>query len=148
MKRIFTICLLALFAWTSQAAVKANWADEFNGQPEIEALSPEMMQMGIDQFLSLTPKKYKELTGEKLTIGQTVKLKAAQKVIKRQMKHGAEPDISKGLFVLLAILGVAWVAMGVMDDWEGSDWIVNLILYILCYLPGLIHALTKMKKYY
>lgn len=147
MKRILTFLLLALFALNSQAAVKASWATDFNGQPEVEALTPEMQSMAMDQFLSLTPKKYKAMTGQKLTFGQAVKLKAAQKFIKKQAKKG-EPDITKGLYVLLAILGVAWVAMGVMDDWEGSDWIVNLILYVLCYLPGLIHALTKMKKYY
>ncbi|MBK9337016.1 MAG: YqaE/Pmp3 family membrane protein [Lewinellaceae bacterium] len=38
--------------------------------------------------------------------------------------------------------------MGVKSDWEGSDWIVNLILVVLCWLPGLIHALIKMKDYY
>ena len=95
MKRIFTICLLALFALTSQAAVTpSSLVSDFSGQPEVAGLTPEMSQMGIDQFLSLTPKKYKAMTGEKLSLGQTVKLKAAQKVIKRQMKKGAEPDIS------------------------------------------------------
>ena len=147
MKRIFTFLLLALFAFNSQAAVKATWANEFNGQPEIEALSPEMVDMAMDDFLAMTPKKFKAVTGKKLTFGQSIKLKAAQKFIKKQQKKG-DPDFSKGLYVLLAILGLAWVAMGVMDDWEGSDWIVNLILYVLCWLPGLIHALTKMKKYY
>ena len=147
MKRILTFLLLTLFALNSQAAVKASWANEFNGQPEIQALTPEMLDLGMDQFLALTPKKYKQMTGEKLSLGQAIKLKAAQKFIKKQAKK-ADPEFSKGLYVLLAILGLAWVAMGVMDDWEGSDWIVNLILVVLCWLPGLIHALTKMKKYY
>ena len=147
MKRIFTFLLLALFAFNSQAAVKPAWTNDFNGQPEIEGLSPEMANMAMDDFLALTPRKFKKMTGQKLTIGQSVKLKAAQKFIKKQSKKGG-PDISKGLFVLLAILGWGWLAMGLMDDWEGSDWIVNLILVILCWLPGVIHALTKMKKYY
>jgi uncharacterized membrane protein YqaE (UPF0057 family) len=38
--------------------------------------------------------------------------------------------------------------MGLFSDWDGSDWIVNLLLTMLCWLPGLIHALTKMKEYY
>lgn len=138
--------MFVLFFLNSNAAVKATWADDFKGQPEVQSLSPEMLQMGLDDFLSLTPKKYKEMTGEKLGFKKTLELKAAQKFIKKQMKK--DPEFSKGLYVLLAILGLAWVAMGVMDDWEGSDWIVNLILTVLCWLPGLIHALTKMKKYY
>lgn len=146
MKRILTLFAFVLFCLSSQAAVVANWSDEFKNQPEVKALTPEMVKMGLDEFLSLTPKKYKEMTGQKLGLKKTLELKAAQKFIKKQMKK--EPEFSKGLYVLLAILGLAWVAMGVMDDWSGNDWIVNLILTVLCWLPGLIHALTKMKKYY
>jgi uncharacterized membrane protein YqaE (UPF0057 family) len=147
MKRILTtLAIIAFFASSSFAVVKTNWAEQFNTQPEVSVLPVDMASMGLDQFLSLTPKKYKEMTGEKLGLKKTLQLKAAQKFIKKELKR--EADIDKGLYVLLAILGLAWVAMGVMDDWSGSDWIVNLILYALCYLPGLIHALTKMKKYY
>ncbi len=139
--------MLVLFALNINAAVKSSWADDFKNQPEVKAvLTPEMVQLGLEDFLALTPKKYKEMTGEKLGLKKTLELKAAQKMVKKQMNK--DPQFSKGLYVLLAILGFAWVAMGVMDDWEGSDWIVNLILYVLCWLPGLIHALTKMKKYY
>lgn len=146
MKKILTLCAFALLFLNSFAAVKADWATELGGQPEMKALTPEMVKMGVDDFLTLTPKKYKEMTGKRLGIKQAIQLKAAQKMVKKQM--GNEPDFSKGLYVLLAILGLAWVAMGVMDDWNGNDWIVNLILTVLCWLPGLIHALTKMKKYY
>jgi len=147
MKRILTFVVLALMCINLNAAsVSANWATTLGDQPEVKALTPEMAQMGLDQFLSLTPKKYKEMTGERMTIKQTVQLKIAQKIVKKEMKK--EGDISKGLYVLLAILGLAWVAMGIMDDWNGSDWIVNLVLSLLCWLPGVIHGLIKMKKYY
>ncbi len=147
MKKVFPLLVTLFFAMNSFAAVKVSWADQFSGTPEVKAaLTPEMVQLGLDQFLTLTPKKYKEMTGQSLGVKKTMELKAAQKLVRKQMQR--EPDFDKGLYVLLAILGLAWVAMGVMDDWSGSDWIVNLILTALCYLPGLIHALTKMKKYY
>lgn len=147
MKKLFPLFMLVLFALNINAAVKSNWANDFNNQPEVKAaLTPEMIQLGLEDFLALTPKKYKEMTGQKLGLKKTLELKAAQKMIKKQMK--SEPEFSKGLYILLAILGLAWVAIGVMDDWNGNDWIVNLILTVLCWLPGLIHALTKMKKYY
>jgi uncharacterized membrane protein YqaE (UPF0057 family) len=146
MKKFLTFLVLTLFFLNSNAAVKSSWAENFNGQPEVQALTPEMLQMGLDEFLSLTPKKYKEMTGQKLGLKKTLELKAAQKIVKKQMKK--DPQFSKGLYILLAILGLAWVAMGVMDDWNGSTWIVNLILTVLCWLPGFIHALVKMKDYY
>ncbi len=147
MKKVLTLFVLALMCLNLNAAsVSANWAVTMGDQPEIKALTPEMAQMGLDQFLALTPKKFKEMTGERMTIKQTVQLKVAQKIVKKQMKK--DPDISKGLYVLLALLGLAWVAMGIMDNWDGSDWIVNLVLSLLCWLPGVIHGLVKMKKYY
>ena len=93
-------------------------------------------------LLSLTPAKMEQLTGKKMTIAQKLALKMAQKKAK---KAG---DISKGLYIVLAIFGLAWIAMGVMDEWSGSTWIVNLLLTFLFWLPGLIHALVVMKKYY
>ena len=93
-------------------------------------------------LLSLTPAKMEQLTGQKMTIAQKLALKMAQKKAK---KAG---EISKGLYIVLAIFGLAWIGMGVMDDWSGSTWIVNLILTLLFWLPGFIHALVVMKKYY
>ena len=125
MKRILTtLAVLIFFASSSFAVVKTDWAQQFDQQPEIQVLSTDMAALGLDQFLTLTPKKYKEMTGEKLGLKKTLQLKAAQKFLKKELKKDA--DIDKGLYILLAILGLAWVAMGVMDDWSGSDWIVSI----------------------
>lgn len=109
--------------------------------------TPENLEMGMEQFLTLTPKKYREITGKRLGIKNTLKLKAAQKVFRKKMKKGAA-DISKGLYIVLAIFGFGWLALGLLTDFEGNDWWINLILTILCWLPGLIHALIRMKDYY
>lgn len=97
-----------------------------------------------EEFLKLTPKKIKEATGKKLTIKEAIGLKMAQKAIKKQDGE----DFPKGLYIVLAIFGWAWVLMGIMDDWSGSTWWVNLLLNFLCFIPGLIHAFVVMKKYY
>ncbi len=79
------------------------------------------------------------------------KLNKLQKfALKVMAKHSAGGDakIEKGLYIVLAILGLGWVAMGVNDDFKGSDWIISLVLYFLFYFPGLIYSLVKMKKYY
>jgi len=39
--------------------------------------------MTVDDFLSLTPKKYKELTGKKLSLTQKISLKLAQKKVRK-----------------------------------------------------------------
>lgn len=120
---------------------------------DINAIDPELAKIGMDKFLELTPAKYKEITGKRLGLKNSLALKAAQAKVKHEMKSASfnpagGDGITKGLYILLAIFGLAWIAMGVKSDWSGSDWIVNLILTLLCWLPGFIHALVKMKNYY
>lgn len=110
---------------------------------------------GIEEFLDMTPKKYREMTGEKLSFKEVVALKLAQKKLKKEMrkakkgKKGGTVPVSKGLFIVFAILIpiVAVIMMGLADDWDGNNWWVALLLYFLCYLPGLIYTLVKMKEY-
>jgi hypothetical protein len=102
----------------------------------------------IDQFLKLTPRQIEKLTGRKLSLKQVVTLKIAQKKLRHEMsKASAGQKFSTGVWILLAILGWCWLLMGISDDWKGSKWVTNLILYVLCWLPGLIHSLVHMKEY-
>ena len=116
--------------------------------PEVAALPADLAQMNLDQFLNLTPASYKKATGERLGFKKTIALKAAQKAVKKEMGTADSGGITKGLYIVLAIFGLAWIGMGVMDDWGGSTWIVNLLLTLLFWLPGFIHALVVMNKYY
>lgn len=106
----------------------------------------------MDDFLNLTPKKYREITGKKLSLKETIALKVAQKKIKKQMRKGQSRDeipVPKGVFILFAILIpiVAVIMMGIADDWQGNRWWLALLLYFLCYIPGLIYTLTKLNEY-
>lgn len=106
----------------------------------------KMITNGGNSFLTMTPKEFQKLTGKKLSVTEVIKMKAAQKALKMKMKK-SEGDYSKGLFILLAILGWAWLLMGISDGWSGNNWWVNLLLTMLCGIPGLIHSLIKMKEY-
>lgn len=106
-----------------------------------------LYKANVEAFLKMTPKEYEKVTGKHLNFMEVIKLKAAQKALKAEMAKG-DDGMSKGVYILLAILGLSWIAMGVKDDWKGSTWIVNLLLTFLCWLPGFIHALVKMKDYY
>ncbi len=63
-----------------------------------------------------------------------------------QKKGSAE--IPKLLYIILAIFPLGWLGMGINDNFEGWDWIISLLLYILGWLPGIIYTLIMMKKYY
>ena len=148
MKR-FLLYISLIFATFGAQATTSNTAVDtkaISNIGEVQALPAELQNMNVADFLNLTPAKYSELTGKKLGIANTIKLKAAQKVVKD--RFAGDNPIDKNIYILLAILGLAWIAMGLADDWKGSDWLINLILTFLCWIPGLIHALVKMKKYY
>ena len=123
----------------------SNWYADFKSNPEMKNLPPELTKLNLDEFIKLTPSKFEEMTGKKLGIVKKLKLKVAQKILK---KKAGTADISKGLYIVLAIIGLGWLAMGLLDNWSGSDWIISLVLYFLFFIPGLIYTLIKMKKYY
>lgn len=68
--------------------------------------------------------------------------------LESQQAAKSTDGISKGIYILLALLGLGWLGMGLNDDFGGSDWIISLVLYLLFFLPGFIYTLIKMKKYY
>lgn len=150
--KFFTTVVAMLFALQSFAFVKATTATSTFIQTEgIEGLSElpgAATNLKINEFLDLTPNKYKEMTGEKLGFKKTLQLKAAQKVIKKKLRKESGSDIPKGLYIVGIILGWGWLLMGLMDDFSGNNWWVNLILTALCWLPGVIHGFIKMKDYY
>ena len=51
------------------------------------------------------------------------------------------------LLYILAIL-IPFVAVGIVTDWDVTDVIINLLLCILCYIPGIIHAFIKIRDNY
>lgn len=101
--------------------------------------------LSAEEFLAITPKSYKKRTGKRLGLKNRIQLKIAQRALKKEAGAG---DITKGVYVLLAIIGFGWLAMGILDDWEGDKWIICLVLTLLGWLPGLIYALVMMDDYF
>ncbi|MEM9984967.1 MAG: YqaE/Pmp3 family membrane protein [Bacteroidota bacterium] len=124
-----------------------NWSEVMASQPEVNALPAELTQLSAEEFIALTPKQVRDLTGKRMSIKETLRLKAAQRMVKKATKPNAA-DIDKTVYIILAIVGLGWLAMGLLSDWSGNDWIINLVLTLLCWLPGVIHAFIKMKDYY
>ena len=149
MRVLLTLAFAACVSLTAQAVTTTvNWQDAVADQPTLSELGFADAELTTNDFLALTPKKVREMTGQRLGVKGTLALKSAQKQLKRQMKKGRAADIPKGLYIVGALLGFSWLLMGLMDDFSGNNWWVNLILLILCFLPGLIHAFIKMKDYY
>jgi len=85
MKKLLTL-LAVLFVYANSYAVVNVAVDQYQLQDQFENLDPILQDMKMDDFLALTPKKYRQMTGKKLGIKKALQLKAAQKVVKKATK--------------------------------------------------------------
>src|SRR5262245_37544619 len=69
-------------------------------------IPPGLQNMSAQDYLSLTPKKYKQLTGEKMSIKEVIALKMAQKELKKSMNAGDSDNRKSQLVALLLVLFV------------------------------------------
>lgn len=84
-----------------------EWQPTYAESKTSYALSPRqtarpssLNDLFIQQFLSLTPKKYYKLTGKKMKLSQKISLKLAQGKIKRMIRKGKPVNLvamSKGI---------------------------------------------------
>ena len=66
------------------------------------------------------------------------------KAAKEMKKSAAGEDISKGLYIVLAIF-IPFVAVGLATDW-GIETLWNVLWCLLCGVPGIIHAFIILKR--
>lgn len=152
-----TLCLFALQAFSFNDAETLPQAPTVANAEQVKKIEAMLTKMSSQDLSNLSIRQVEDLTGHQLSFKEKVALKVlkmkAKKMQKKaaaEMKSGkghADPDLEKGTYIILAIL-IPFVAVGLATDWEGSDWLVALLLSVLCWVPGLIYALIKMKEYY
>jgi uncharacterized membrane protein YqaE (UPF0057 family) len=102
-----------------------------------------------EDFLSLTPAKYRQMTGKRLGIVKSMELKWAQNKLRKTMHaEGSGGSIPKWLYIVMSIFALGWLAIGIITGFTGNDWWIALLLYFLFIIPGIIYSLVVMKKYY
>lgn len=111
-----------------------------------------LANMSVEDFLSLTPKKFKELTGEKLSITKKISLKMAQKKIRKALKNNEtidgtvmanamdSSDFNIGGFILGLLLSVIGVLIAYLIGdtsvikWAWIGFGVFLVIFLLAVL--------------
>jgi uncharacterized membrane protein YqaE (UPF0057 family) len=134
--------------------VQHRSAQEWNVPKTVYAPKTITANFGIqnitkEDFLSLTPEKYRKMTGQRLGIVKSMELKWAQKKLRHTMKdETAGGGIPKWLYIVMSIFALGWLAIGIITGFKGNDWWIALLLYFLFIIPGIIYSLVVMKKYY
>jgi VIT1/CCC1 family predicted Fe2+/Mn2+ transporter len=141
MRKIIIVFLAAVFSISSNAGiiyVPANSTD--NAKAGMEATIEKVKSSDMNAFLTLTPAKIQKMTGKKMSIGQKLALKLAQKKIKKQLNNSNAIDTkdeSQMLRLWLIFAAVA-IVLGVLGwvvpfFWflSGLAWLASLIFFIL-----------------
>jgi hypothetical protein len=81
------------------------------------------------------------------TNNQTISVGTTEVKKEAPAKVAAASGVDKTVYIVLAILGFGWLAIGLNDNWKGQKWIIALVLGLL-WLPGVIYSLIHMKDYY
>ncbi len=158
MKKLIGLLIFGLFSIQAFAVVGYS-----NGSPyetKVEKGDSELSGVGMEEFMTMTPKKYKETTGKKMGFFAAMKMKIAQKILKKTTnkvnktssevkgKKRASGGLPQIAYILLAVFFLGFVGIGINTGWSGYDWLIALLLYILFWLPGFIFSMIKMMEYY
>lgn len=75
---------------------------------------------------------------EKLVVDTKTIIKQGRKVLKATKR--ADGDVDQVLLIILCFL-LPPVAVGLATDWDANTVVLNIVLTLLCFIPGIIHAL-------
>ncbi len=89
-KNILLIVAVLFFSISSQAITPVLSTVE----PAPSKAASAFSKMSVEEFVQLTPKKYKEITGEKLSLSKKISLKIAQSKMKKAIRENKQIDMS------------------------------------------------------
>jgi uncharacterized membrane protein YqaE (UPF0057 family) len=140
MKRILrlSVALIALSLGSTQVSQAA-----FPIKHEAKVVVTEQAAAPAAEMTLATPEAAASALGQVSTVKKQNFFTRTLNTVKKG--GSAMPQV---LYIILAIIGLGWLAMGINDSFSDFDWLISLVLYILFYIPGLIYTLIKMNKYY
>ena len=143
----FVATAVLFFSYHSSALVLPSSTPE-PAKKESTAVSP-LSKLSVEDFLALTPKKMREMTGQKITLSQKVALKMAQSKLKKELQNKQQASVSSAaelvdssdfnlggfvLGLLLSIFGVL-IAYLIGDrdviKWAWIGFGISAIIYLL-----------------
>lgn len=81
----------------------------------------------------------KQVTGKK-------EMHQAKKLLKKTAKSSnSDPSLSIVLLYIIAFF-IPFLAVGIVTDWDLFQVLINIILCLLCWVPGIIHAIIVVHK--
>ena len=93
-----------------------------------------------EKFTTMSRKDYEQLTGKHFNFFERIAFKIAQHKLKHALKKDGDPSTNTLLLVILAIF-IPPLAVYLFEGAITKNFWINLLLTLLFFLPGMIHAL-------
>jgi TM2 domain-containing membrane protein YozV len=113
MKKLSLVSLILCFVLITMPQANAIIVNQstLSDRPDVKSLQLGNLSIKTDaDFLALTPKKIKEMTGKKLSLKETIGLKLMQKKMKKELKkhqrNGDEPKSQTVALILVIVVGL------------------------------------------
>lgn len=125
---LFGLSLLFAFETNHAAVAPSSAISPAGSLSSVKPVNNPFKNFTVEQFLQLTPGKYKEITGKRMSLPQRLSLKYAQHKVKKMMKKGKNVDIASftkdldtsdfniGGFVLGLLLGPIGILIAYLID--------------------------------
>ena len=132
MKKTLQTLLLfcGLFAFTSLSAAPVS------GVSKADAPTSELSSLSMDDIQDLSIKEVEQMIGKELTLKEKASLKYIQHKLKKSKKGGDDYD---PILIYVLCFFIPPLAVFLVYD-IGSEFWTNVVLTLLCGLPGVIHA--------
>ena len=138
MKKLLLICVILFFGLQTFSFSPGN-----SGAISSYALPADLNVMALQEFLNLTPKRYQELTGKRMTFNQKIGFSILKAKLKKQLpddkiKNVNNVGILSLLFGIVAIIGLIGTSVPVLG-------FISLFSAIAAVILG-IKGLKRNKK--
>jgi len=129
-------------------------------------------KISLLELSKISMKDLEALSGKKMSFSEKIAYKSGQRSLRKNIHADGTLDknfvkkmaktnksstgspyaeggnIPQWAYIVLVIFALGFIPIGVMSDWKGNDWWINLLLTLCFWIPGVIHGLIVMKKYY
>lgn len=132
--------LLILFFFSGLVATNTVMAAPVSGTSE--AISPDISTLSIDKLKDMSVSDVEFVLGKKLTLKEKITLKYVQNKLKKSSKGGDDYD---PILIYVLCFFIPPLAVFLVYD-IGNEFWVNIVLTLLCGIPGIIHAFIICAK--
>ena len=152
MRKLFTTLSIMAGAMVFSSFTPVNPAEKGADHSVEYNLTPRTTKIAADQPIVIPAisavanvKVKAKASSEKVGFFKKLQYQYATMKMAAKVSKAMSSDVSKGLLIVLCFV-IPWLAVGLATDWDWTIVIYNILWTLLCWIPGVIHALIVVNR--